>query len=114
MFLMKHSERCCSTCGKKHYRNHRYCAGCHATYMRTWRKSHLDKRSQQTNARNVANVYHSRGKLAEPKACSSCGVEGQKFHKHHEDYSQPLAVTWLCRACHMLAHDRVAAVLETA
>ena len=34
--------------------------------------------------------------------CSKCGA--QKTVAHHEDYNQPLWVTWLCRKCHGLRH----------
>jgi hypothetical protein len=27
---------------------------------------------------------------------------------HHEDYSRPLYVKWLCRPCHMLEHGNLA------
>lgn len=40
----------CSTCGKPHKRKQqRYCAGCHARYMRGWRKK--VKAEQQAVAR---------------------------------------------------------------
>ena len=40
------------------------------------------------------------GKLVRPEFCSACS----KFCKpdaHHTDYSKPLSVEWLCRACHV-------------
>ncbi len=40
------------------------------------------------------------GKLVKPKACQWCGVENKRLEKHHEDYSKPLEVLWLCAACH--------------
>jgi hypothetical protein len=43
------------------------------------------------------------GRLQRPDNCSECGVpcipDG-----HHEDYSKPLEVRWLCRSCHNKAH----------
>jgi hypothetical protein len=27
-----------------------------------------------------------------------------KVHAHHEDYSRPLDVTWLCQKCHVQRH----------
>ena len=38
------------------------------------------------------------------KPCGVCGAA--KAQAHHDDYSQPLAVRWLCRA-HHLAHHKV-------
>lgn len=31
----------CSKCGAEHDRPQRYCAGCHAAYMREWRKKRI-------------------------------------------------------------------------
>lgn len=34
--------------------------------------------------------------------CEFCGTE--KVEAHHQDYSKPLSVTWLCRKCHHRLH----------
>jgi hypothetical protein len=34
--------------------------------------------------------------------CESCGAP--KAEAHHDDYSRPLDVRWLCRSCHMRHH----------
>lgn len=44
------------------------------------------------------------GVLIVPGRCSACGVQS-KLDAHHEDYSRPLDVTWLCRACHKQRHS---------
>ena len=43
------------------------------------------------------------GRLERPDACSSCGITC-KPEAHHEDYSSPLDVCWLCRSCHCKLH----------
>ena len=53
----------------------RYCLKHRAEYMRKWRKTHPLTPAQRLkdNARSVANVYQSRGKLvSEP--CETCGA----------------------------------------
>lgn len=45
------------------------------------------------------------GALVRPDACEDCGqIPDQALHGHHEDYSKPLAVEWLCSACHGKRH----------
>jgi hypothetical protein len=36
------------------------------------------------------------------EACSRCGAT--ETQAHHEDYSKPLEVIWLCRGCHKQRH----------
>jgi hypothetical protein len=36
--------------------------------------------------------------------CESCGR--QPAQAHHDDYSKPLEVRWLCSACHGVEHRR--------
>jgi len=40
-----------------------------------------------------------RGQLARPENCEHCGKHGP-VHAHHDDYSKPLVVRWLCSKCH--------------
>lgn len=91
-------------CGKAPRREgQRSCKSCHAAYMREWRQ-HQELTAEQRkkdNARSYAGVYKRRGLLTQAD-CVSCGsVESQM---HHEDYDQPLEVTWLCRPCHLKWH----------
>lgn len=39
--------------------------------------------------------------------CSECGEP--RSHAHHHDYDKPLAVAWLCAACHSNHHHLVKA-----
>lgn len=43
------------------------------------------------------------GRLERPDRCQGCGLE-KRLHAHHDDYSKPLKVRWLCGSCHRLAH----------
>lgn len=42
------------------------------------------------------------GKLKRPARCEGCNKKAKRLEKHHEDYSKPLAVKWLCPPCHGL------------
>ena len=45
------------------------------------------------------------GKLIRPETCSECGCKpSEPVHGHHDDYSKPLSVRWLCRGCHLRTH----------
>lgn len=43
------------------------------------------------------------GKIERLYLCESCGKRGD-MHGHHDDYSKPLDVIWLCPACHKQRH----------
>jgi len=47
------------------------------------------------------------GKLI-PKPCEKCGES--KAEAHHDDYSKPLEVRWLCRKHHLEHHGKVSRV----
>lgn len=103
----------CSMCAVEHFRfrdaahtkPQSFCSACHAKYMRENRPkySELDwKQRLKANARTIANIYQQRGKL-NPCPCVDCGAID--VQKHHENYYNPLDVTWLCRACHLTRHQ---------
>jgi hypothetical protein len=95
--------RLCSKYGEPHSRGHRsYCKACHAAYTRSWRKLHpLAFDREKDNARSYAGVYKRKGKLI-PQPCEACADEAVQMH--HDDYSKPLEVRWLCAPCHRKFH----------
>jgi hypothetical protein len=73
--------------------------------MRSYRKTHeqsIESRIR-SNARSYAKVYLKRGRLVK-LTCEKCGSGDSQMH--HEDYSKPLEVTWLCRPCHLELHGK--------
>ena len=44
------------------------------------------------------------GKLVRPEKCEACDKLGTP-HGHHENYSEPLEVVWLCPKCHGAIHQ---------
>jgi len=45
------------------------------------------------------------GLILRPAVCERCG-ESCKPSGHHEDYSTPFVVEWLCSKCHAIANGR--------
>jgi len=46
-----------------------------------------------------------RGQLERPAKCSVCRVF--RPLAHHDDYSKPLDVIWLCHGCHVRRHEQL-------
>ena len=40
------------------------------------------------------------------QSCAHCGAK-EDIVKHHEDYSKPLDVIFLCRPCHKIVHSKL-------
>ncbi len=57
-------------------------------YMRVCCKAHMAVHSAVRD-----------GTLKKPKVCEQC-KRGGVIQGHHEDYSKPLSVNWLCVGCH--------------
>ena len=46
------------------------------------------------------------GKLIRPASCSACPLTAH-VAAHHDDYTKPLEVTWLCPICHAARHKEL-------
>lgn len=71
--------------------------------MRDWRKKNplTEEQRIKDRARSYASVYLKRG-LITRGPCRDCGTDDAQMH--HEDYSRPIDITWLCRDCHLALH----------
>jgi len=84
--------------------------------QQAWRKANLEKASalqQAYAARNKEKILarrmvHDALVHGDIKAmpCVECGST-HKIHGHHEDYSKPLDVIWLCQKHHLERHGRI-------
>ena len=45
-----------------------------------------------------------RGALKKPAHCEQCQRIPKRLEGHHEDYSKPLEVHWICHRCHATQH----------
>lgn len=54
-------------------------------------------------ARNKLRYAVKVKKILKPEKCEMC-FEKRKLHGHHEDYSKPIEVIWVCNFCHAQIH----------
>ena len=75
---------------------------------RRWSASHYP--SERDKARRLVRSAIESGALVRKSCCESCGAERKRsdgvtaVQAHHDDYSKPLEVRWLCSACHTAWH----------
>lgn len=93
-------------CGKPRRKGGRYCLDCHAAYVREWRKIHTLTAVQRKkdSCRSYAGTYLRRGNLKR-ESCEICNSKESQMH--HDDYTKPLDVRWLCRECHINLHNNL-------
>lgn len=65
---------------------------------RKWSEENPEKR----RAHHAVEQALKSGKLSRLN-CEHCGAN-RHLDAHHEDYSKPLDVKWMCRSCHLKAH----------
>jgi hypothetical protein len=60
--------------------------------------------SMKEKARKKVQKAIQKGTLVRPSVCDDCGQE-LFVEAHHENYSKPLDVQWLCKECHWKRHS---------
>ena len=68
---------------------------------KAWQEANAEKRAAHIATGNAIRD----GKLT-PEPCERCG-QAVGVQAHHEDYSKPLDVTWLCPPCHGQLHREI-------
>jgi hypothetical protein len=75
--------------------------------------AYRERYPEKTLAKRAVRAAIVSGILSRPTQCEGCGSadpRGQDgrslIQAHHHDYSQPLAVEWLCANCHAAEHRR--------
>lgn len=81
-------------------------------YFREWYEKVGGRRLYEASIRDPAKIkarnalqYAVRSGKIVRRPCERCGAGDA--HGHHEDYSKPFEVHWLCRKCHDAHHRRV-------
>lgn len=83
--------------------NPRWLGGVSKDNMR-YRNRQKERHPVEEDARRQVHNAIRRGDLV-PEPCERCGA--RPTQGHHDDYSKPLAVRWLCRPCHDAHHAEV-------
>lgn len=103
--------RLCARCGrpfqaKTHRR--RFCAG--FCFRENEREGERRRRAQWSPERKRAAILVGCARQSRrliPQPCEVCGTRKQ-IDAHHDDYSKPLDVRWLCRSHHRQHHADLA------
>lgn len=86
----------CKDCIRIHDKKTRHLYGWDK--VRKWKKKNPVAAKAQEKLRKA--VFF--GKIKKPKACEVCNRVMEKKHiqGHHDDYSKPFKVKWVCPQCH--------------
>jgi hypothetical protein len=63
-----------------------------------WKWEQINQHKRR--AESIATNAQKRGELIKPERCQECDRKIARLEKHHDDYSKPLQVRWLCSKCH--------------
>ncbi len=66
-------------------------------------KEWAEDNPEKVVAQNTLKTQIRNGNIVRPNTCSFCG-DVSVVAGHHEDYTKPLEVEWLCRSCHKRVH----------
>ena len=83
------------------------------TKLAPWATRH----SERLAAAKAVQAAVKSGRLVQSLVCESCGqlrARRRRLDAHHEDYSKPLSVHWLCQRCHQEHHNAVRLCLRVA
>jgi len=115
-------QRCCRRCNsavayewqkknrERYLQNHRKAAKGYMARNPEVRLAHERRmreiHPERYNARKSLRLAIAACRVVKPSTCESCHqpTESRRLHGHHEDYSKPLDVRWLCRRCHEALH----------
>ena len=85
----------------------------HREIQRVWRQRNPTSVAQTKQRQKPIRPAHSKlqyainkGDIIRPSVCQICGETKplSDIQGHHDDYSKPFSVVWMCRKCHATLH----------
>lgn len=103
--LSKYNAGCrCEECRVAHNRHIReWSNGAGKSRVRARLRDYREKNPERVRAWDALNNAVASGRLEKPERCA-CGRDA-RVQGHHDDYSRPLDVIWLCGVCHKARHQ---------
>lgn len=74
-------------------------------------KKYRDTVDGFTFAHNAVTRAIRNGSIVRPTKCERCSKE-TRLHAHHDDYSKPLDIMFLCPACHRQRHKEIGEITD--
>lgn len=62
-------------------------------------KKYAEGNKEKKEAHRAVHMLIDKGLMEKADICEKCGAENN-IHAHHDDYSKPLEIRWLCGTCH--------------
>lgn len=94
----KHTRKICSDCHKEKIKNYASTTKGKKAINEASKRAYM-KHKVKWIARAKARYAVKKGILTKPKWCEVCNLV-KPLQGHHEDYTKPLEVIWLCTNCH--------------
>jgi len=110
--------------GSDFYKGRKVCKPCYRGRAREYQEAHKDKAlawksrnkdrisgyeqtrdKEKISARGKLRYAVKVGKVKKPIICEGC-KDLAPLEGHHDDYSKPLEVRWVCKKCHGLLHRK--------
>jgi len=74
-------------------------------YRKKYAVEYKKRKHLEEKARWILHNAIKKGEIKQIKTCEECKTKGL-MHAHHEDYSKPLEIIWLCHQCHFIRHRK--------
>ena len=68
--------------------------------LEEYRKESWQRLAKKVLAYRLVEEALRNRELVRPDICEDCKTSGVKIQGHHEDYSKPLDINWVCVKCH--------------